>query len=162
MSPPPGALFTNLAPTAIVLASYFCFVDVILISQCTYYNTKNARLRRARHRRPSHGESSATETEHSPLLGHARSASATRRGEPDRDAPKTPAAAETAERRAWLNNALALLAVWVVGGLGWFVSYKFGAWDVDVPAGAPPAPEEEPTYRIGSVLGYISAAFYLW
>lgn len=159
---PPGALFTNLAPTAIVLASYFCLVDVVLISQCTYYNTKNARLRRAR-RRPSHGESSATETEHSPLLaGRPRSASAGRRGEPDRDAPKTPTGGETSEGRAWLNNALALLAVWVVGGLGWFVSYKFGAWDVDVPAGAPPAPEEEPTHRIGTVLGYISAAFYLW
>lgn len=64
--------------------------------------------------------------------------------------------------RAWLSNVLALLAVWVVGGLGWFVSYKFGAWDVDVPPGAPPPPEEEPTYQIGSVLGYISAVFYLW
>lgn len=137
---------------------------MILITQCSYYNAKNARLRgRGRgHRRASHGESSATETEHSPLLGRQRSASAGRRGEPDRDAPKTPAGGEASESRAWLNNALALVAVWVVGGLGWFVSYKFGAWDVDAPAGAPPAPDDEPTYKIGSVLGYISAVFYLW
>lgn len=43
-----GALFTNLAPTAIALASYFCIADMVLISQCTYYNTLNAR-RRKRH-----------------------------------------------------------------------------------------------------------------
>lgn len=135
---------------------------MVLISQCTYYNTKNARLRRRGRRRASHGESSATETEHSPLLGRQRSTSAGRRGEPDRDAPKTPAGGEVSEGRAWLNNALALLAVWVVGALGWFVSYKFGAWDVDAPAGAAPAPEEVPTHKIGTVLGYISAAFYLW
>lgn len=44
-----GALWTDLAPTAVALACYFCFADMILIAQCTYYNTLNAR-RRARGR----------------------------------------------------------------------------------------------------------------
>ncbi|AEO65246.1 uncharacterized protein THITE_2112060 [Thermothielavioides terrestris NRRL 8126] len=48
-----GALFTSLAPSTIALASYFCVADLILISQCTYYNTINAR-RREHHRRHHH------------------------------------------------------------------------------------------------------------
>jgi len=43
-----GALFTSLAPSTIALACYFCVADLILISQCTYYNTINARRRAAR------------------------------------------------------------------------------------------------------------------
>lgn len=67
------------------------------------------------------------------------------------------------DSRPWLYNTLALLAVWVVGGLGWFVSYKFGAWDVEVPPSAPPPPPEvQPTHQFGAILGYISAVFYLW
>ncbi|KAL2122209.1 hypothetical protein VTJ04DRAFT_2664 [Mycothermus thermophilus] len=48
-----GALFTSLAPSTIALACYFCVADIILISQCTYYNTINAR-RRARHEQHQH------------------------------------------------------------------------------------------------------------
>lgn len=50
----PGALFTSLAPSTIALASYFCVADLILISQCTYYNTLNARRRRAAAARREH------------------------------------------------------------------------------------------------------------
>ena len=157
-SPKPGALFTNLAPTAIALASYFCLADVILITQCSYYNAKNARSSRRRTRgRVSREE--PDENEHSPLLARQNSV----RDEPEHAAQNKDVAGGGGEdTRAWINNALALLAVWVVGGLGWFVSYKFGAWDVETPPAAPPAPLEEPTYQIGSVLGYISAVFYLW
>ncbi|KAL8386954.1 hypothetical protein RB599_002219 [Gaeumannomyces hyphopodioides] len=38
-----GALATGLAPTAVALATYFCFADLILITQCLYYNALNAR-----------------------------------------------------------------------------------------------------------------------
>ncbi|KAL2269627.1 hypothetical protein VTJ83DRAFT_1811 [Remersonia thermophila] len=48
-----GALFTSLAPSTIALACYFCVADLILITQCTYYNTINAR-RRARHDQHQH------------------------------------------------------------------------------------------------------------
>ncbi|KAH6628420.1 PQ loop repeat-domain-containing protein [Chaetomium tenue] len=49
-----GALFTSLAPSTIALASYFCVADLILIGQCTYYNTLNARRRRAAAARREH------------------------------------------------------------------------------------------------------------
>jgi hypothetical protein len=58
----------------------------------------------------------------------------------------------------WLNNALSLGAVWVVGAAGWFISYKMGAWDVD--SGLPE--QEETTSKIGLALGYFSAVAYLW
>ncbi|KLU82940.1 hypothetical protein MAPG_02007 [Magnaporthiopsis poae ATCC 64411] len=48
--PETGALATGLAPTAVALATYFCFADLILITQCLYYNALNAR-RAARNRR---------------------------------------------------------------------------------------------------------------
>ena len=38
-----GALWAGLVPTVIAIAIYFCFADLILISQCIYYNMKNAR-----------------------------------------------------------------------------------------------------------------------
>lgn len=156
-SPKPGALFTDLAPTAIALASYFCLADLILITQCTYYNAKNARSSRHRSRRRasrSDAVISSDATEQSPLLGSGQGEAA--HGEPN----KAVVGDEVTDSRAWLVNTLALLAVWLVGGLGWFVSYKFGAWDVETPPGGGPTPEK-PTHQIGSVLGYISAVFYL-
>lgn len=147
----PGALFTDLAPTAIALASYFCLADIILITQCSYYNAKNARSSRRRSRRRASREDSVTSpsaTEHSPLLD--------RQGE---EPNKAASGGEAADNRPWLVNTLALLAVWIVGGLGWFVSYKFGAWDVETPGAS--QPPENPTHKIGAVLGYISAVFYL-
>ncbi len=86
----PGALWANLAPTAIALAFYFCIADFVLIAQCLYYNTVNAR-RRARaqnrhRRRHTSTESQRTEdseatavsgaTEDEPLLQRSRSGSA--------------------------------------------------------------------------------------
>ena len=38
-----GAIWAGLVPTVIALAIYFCFADLILISQCLYYNILNAR-----------------------------------------------------------------------------------------------------------------------
>ncbi|SPO03803.1 related to membrane protein [Cephalotrichum gorgonifer] len=166
-----GALFTNLAPTAIALASYFCLADLILITQCSYYNAKNARHRGRR--RTSHGEPGTSER--SPLLVRRRSSSAGLPGsfrrndtheESNIEALRKVVAGEdqTPDTRPWLHNTLALLTVWVVGALGWFVSYKFGAWDSDAgPVTDAPAipPEEEAAWQIGTVLGYISALCYL-
>ena len=132
---------------------------MILITQCSYYNAKNARLSRHRTRRRASREeppAGSGASEHSPLLSRRDSSSAGHRHE----SRKASEGADAVAGRPGLSNALALLAVWLVGGLGWFVSYKFGAWDVEPPA-VPPAPEEEPTYQIGTVLGYTSAVFYL-
>jgi uncharacterized protein with PQ loop repeat len=72
---------------------------------------------------------------------------------------------ETRDSRPWVHNALALLAVYVVGFSGWFVSYKVGAWD-----GANPSPPDadavmtvtkSASESFGLGLGYVSAVCYL-
>ncbi|KAH8662276.1 PQ loop repeat-domain-containing protein [Xylariales sp. PMI_506] len=154
-----GALVTGIAPTATALAAYFCFSDLVLISQCLYYNTINAR--RTRHRT----ESTATDaTEDEPLLRRRRSSTGngvSRR----RDSGLDPISrivtgeAEESDGKVWLRNSLSLLAVYVVGTLGWFVSYQVGAWDGPE---APDAPSAQSAVAIaGMVLGYLSAACYL-
>ncbi|KAK3330498.1 PQ-loop-domain-containing protein [Apodospora peruviana] len=182
-----GALWTSLAPTAIALACYFCFADLVLITQCSYYNTINSR-RRSRHERHSRRQSStATEdtdatavsdsSENEPLLRRARRRSesiglpgshrrhSVRRRESNLD-PLTRIITgedDTPDSNPWLHNTLSLIAVWVVGAAGWFVSYKMGAWDSadglpDVGDGDVAA---EPVAIIGMVLGYFSALCYL-
>ncbi|KAK3365171.1 PQ loop repeat-domain-containing protein [Lasiosphaeria ovina] len=201
-----GATWTNIAPSTVALACYFCFADMILIAQCTYYNNLNARRRSRTQRR--RGSSTATEvtdatavedaeedeheaghghgaaSENDPLInrrsGHhhrRRSESlglpgshrrhSMRRSESNLD-PLTRIITgedDTPDSNPWLHNALSLLAVWVVGGAGWFIGYKMGAWDVadglpdsgagDVPTAA------KPTAVIGLALGYFSAVCYL-
>jgi len=69
---------------------------------------------------------------------------------------------ETPDSKPWLHNTLSLLAVYVIGFAGWFVSYKVGAWESGDP-GTPDAPEEaqSPMELAGLTLGYMSAALYL-
>ena len=63
---------------------------------------------------------------------------------------------------------MSLVAVWVVGIAGWFVSYRMGAWGVGDGGDAGPVPGEdgelmkEPVAVVGMVLGYASAVCYLW
>jgi hypothetical protein len=163
-----GALFTSLAPTAVVLASYFCMADLVLISQCVYYNTINARKRTTR-QNSVHTEVSEDE----PLLNRLRSSSMGLPGsqrhptyhhtesslEPLRKI--VTGEDDTPDSKPWLHNFLSILAVYLVGATGWFVSYKFGAWDQDPPVVG--GPEDAETFQaIGLVLGYVSAVFYLW
>ncbi|KAK0718902.1 PQ loop repeat-domain-containing protein [Apiosordaria backusii] len=193
-----GAFWTSLAPSSIALGAYFCVADLILITQCSYYNTINAR-RRAReqhhhhhhhhhHRRHSHRRPSADSdttavedtpaNEESPLLneprrprsdsqtllpGSHRRHSTHRRRSSNLD-PLTRIITgedDTPDSNPWLHNTLSILAVWIVGGAGWFISYRMGAWDSpDLPSGSEPI-SAEPQAMIGMVLGYISAVCYL-
>ncbi|KAF4457276.1 hypothetical protein F53441_750 [Fusarium austroafricanum] len=160
-----GALFTHLAPTAIALAGYFCIADIVLIGQAVYYNALNARrAEEARSIEPS---------EESPLINRRRSSSFGLPGSQRRHATHTESSMEplrkivtgedeTPDSKPWLHNTLALLAVYVIGFAGWFVSYKVGAWESGEPS-TPDAPEESqtPIELAGLVLGYISAALYL-
>ncbi|EWY88706.1 hypothetical protein FOQG_01517 [Fusarium oxysporum f. sp. raphani 54005] len=165
-----GALFTHLAPTAIALAGYFCIADIVLIGQAVYYNALNARrASRAGERR------SSDPTEESPLINGSRrrSSSFGLPGSQRRHATHTESSMdplrkivtgedETPDSKPWLHNTLSLLAVYVIGFAGWFVSYKVGAWESGDP-GTPDAPEEaqSPMELAGLILGYISAALYL-
>ncbi|KIH94635.1 vacuolar membrane pq loop repeat protein [Sporothrix brasiliensis 5110] len=198
-----GALWTGLAPTAVALAFYFCIADIVLITQCLYYNTKSARrdrlLRQGRTRRRSSstavagqsGDDNVSEEvipeegeegeDDSPLLARRRSSSiglpgshrrySTRRSESSLDPLRRIITGEdeTPDSNPWLHNTLSLVAVWIVGALGYFVSYRMGAWDATDPVGggggdaANPAPsKEDDVYaKIGLALGYCSAVFYL-
>ncbi|KAI1245788.1 hypothetical protein MGN70_012682 [Eutypa lata] len=161
-----GALVTGLAPTATALAGYFCISDIILISQCLYYNTTNARKARQR--------TQSTETdvsEDEPLLRRRRTSSAglpgshrrhsIRHEESGFDSLKRVVTGEddTPDRNPWLHNTLGIIAIWIVGAAGWFVSYRVGAWD------GPDTPEDPSTQSSvaigGMVLGYASALCYL-
>lgn len=164
-----GALFTKLAPTAIALAVYFCIADIVLISQCVYYNNLKARrLSRMEREGPSEAD------EDSPLLARRRSSSVGLPGSHRRHATHTESSLEpirkvltgedeTQDSRPWLHNSLSLLAVYLVGFAGWFVSYKAGAWDEHQPSvPEDPTETEDPLKLIGLILGYISAVCYLW
>ncbi|KAI1292380.1 PQ loop repeat-domain-containing protein [Xylaria venustula] len=157
-----GALVTGLAPTATALAGYFCLSDLILVTQCLYYNIRNARIARQR-RRSSGGTESSEER---PLLRRNSTASTShprrsRREQSNPDAIKRVATGESEPSKTspWLTNSLALLAIHVVGAAGWFISYRVGAWDQ--PDGADAPDPSSPASVSGMVLGYASAICYL-
>ncbi|KAK1997444.1 PQ-loop-domain-containing protein [Colletotrichum falcatum] len=168
-----GALFTHLAPTAVALAMYFCFADLVLIGQCVYYNTKNAR--RAARRRASSAAPEATEDE--PLLRpSARRRSSSAAGLPgshrrqglhessslDPLRKMVTGEDDTPDSNPWLHNALSIVAVYLVGAAGWFLSYQAGAWDSpdDADVGSP-AEAAGTMEKVGLMLGYFSAVCYL-
>ena len=64
-----GSLWARLVPTVIALAVYFCFADAILIGQCVYYNTINAR----KARKESAVSANSEDSENQPLLSRSRS-----------------------------------------------------------------------------------------
>ncbi|KAK5626877.1 hypothetical protein RRF57_002592 [Xylaria bambusicola] len=156
-----GALATGIAPTATALAGYFCISDLILITQCVYYNMRNARAARRRdssdtessEERPLLRRNSTTSTSHARRSHHEQSTS---------DALKRVVSgeAETSKTNSWLGNSLAIFAIYLVGTAGWFISYSVGAWDK--PDGAE-APDSDSKAALGGMLlGYASALCYLW
>ncbi|EFY93064.1 vacuolar membrane PQ loop repeat protein [Metarhizium acridum CQMa 102] len=156
-----GALFTKLAPSAIALAVYFCFLDAILIAQTGYYKAKAAQQRAAAHRAlQDRAYLSAAASEDSPLLGRRRRSSTDLPGslirhDTHRESALEPIRKvvtgqdETVERRPWLNNLLGLAAIYVIGFAGWFISYKAGIWDGDngIPDGGVSDPSTEDDFK---------------
>lgn len=155
-----GALLTHLAPTAIILPSYFCLADLILILQCVYYNTRNRR--RAERLAQSGG---AEPREDSPLLGRQDSESIAANGNGAdatwKDDANEEAEPENGSSGSFVNNLLSLVAVYVIGAAAWFISYKAGAWDTAEPAPDAPDDANNPWEWAGLTLGYISAVCYL-
>ncbi|OAK95804.1 PQ-loop-domain-containing protein [Phaeosphaeriaceae sp. SRC1lsM3a] len=154
-----GAVWAGLVPTVIALAIYFCFADLILISQCVYYNLKNSR----RARKASTRSNDSVEA---PLLGrrdssniglpgsHRRDSQASRR----RRASSLPTIADTeAGGSEWIKNALSIVGVCVVGAAGWAIAWRTGVW-----APQPANQDEGVEIAFGAqVLGYASAICYL-
>lgn len=168
-----GALLTGLAPSAITLNTYFVVADMILISQCAYYNTVNAR-RRSRTERPrvsssSSSPSSDRSSEERPLLQRNRSSSLGLPGSHRRHTTHEPSDLdpirrvvtgedETPDSKPWLHNTLSLIAVYLVGTAGWFVSSRFGS-NSSVPNDNHDGNDTEAHW--GLALGYFSALCYL-
>lgn len=161
-----GASAAGIAPTAILLATYFCFSDVVLISQSLYYKTLQARRARQRTR------STGTDRSDEPLLRRRRTSSVGIPGAQRRNSMRQQESSfgsithlvtgedETPDTNPWLHNSLSLLAVWIIGAVGWFISYKIGAWDrPEVPD--EPTSAETTSAVVGMVLGYVSALCYL-
>ncbi|KAI0458409.1 PQ loop repeat-domain-containing protein [Xylaria acuta] len=159
-----GALVTGLAPTATALAGYFCISDLILITQCIYYNVRNARSARRRRRSSANTEAS----EDRPLLrristsspsSHIQYSTHHEQSNPDAIKRVVTSEDEPTNSSSWLNNTLAILAIYLVGAAGWFISYRVGAWDKPDNADVPDP--NSPTGISGMVLGYASALCYL-
>ncbi|KIW05152.1 uncharacterized protein PV09_03703 [Verruconis gallopava] len=165
-----GAVWAGLVPTVIALAVYFCLADLILISQCVYYNTVNAR----RLRKLSQMTTESGGSVEQPLLQRSSSYESRRRrssiGLPGSHRRRSTASRrrsslaaiveEETGSRAWFKNSMSILLVCVVGAAGWAIAWKTNVWH--------PAPEEtgDPGKGVhtplgAEILGYTSAVCYL-
>lgn len=162
-----GALWAHLVPTVIALAIYFCIADTILIAQCVYYNTLNAREEARRLR-----QASTISEEEQPLLSRrASAASESNIGLPGSHRRKSSAgtplakisedpmeSAGSAGKEA-IKNVLAVLIICGVGALGWFIAYKAKVWEPQ-PEGAVDG-DVRATPLGAEIFGYFSAVCYL-
>lgn len=179
-----GALWAQLVPTVIALAVYFCFADAVLLSQCFYYNTINARRDRDNDRKLSAAPAASGEdgavNEEAPLLGERRtsasieeniglpgsrrrsSATSRRRRSTRSDGEGRDSLAKILEEepnsRAWLKNSLSVLVILIAGAAGWAIAWRAGVWK---PSPAGDSIEDEGTPMGAEILGYISAVCYL-
>lgn len=158
-----GALWAGLVPTVTALAVYFCFADLILISQCLYYNVVNARRKRKLSQMSSGTEGSVEE----PLLARRRRSSIGLPGSHRRSSASayggrsslTSIVEEGSGRRAWIKNTVSIFLVCVAGIAGWAIAWQSGVWkptpELDDQVGGTPSP-------LGAqILGYASAVCYL-
>ncbi|CAA9964328.1 Vacuolar membrane PQ loop repeat protein [Pyrenophora teres f. maculata] len=156
-----GALWAGLVPTVIALAIYFCFADLVLISQCVYYNTKNSRRERKASTR-------STESVEAPLLGRRDSSNIGLPGSHRRDsiasrkrrASSLPAIPhDEGGASEWVKNTASIVGVCLVGAAGWAIAWKTGVW---VPQPTHGDAGESSDSPLGAqILGYASAVCYL-
>ncbi|TVY41109.1 putative vacuolar amino acid transporter [Lachnellula subtilissima] len=158
-----GAIWADLVPTVIALAIYFCIADLVLISQCLYYNHINAQRRQ-----------SSVISEHEPLLtrrrssdtiglpgSHRRRSSARSGTSQHSESPLSKILEENEEGTGnqWVKNSLSVLGVIVVGTAGWAIAWQAGVWKPSpLDAGLERATE---TALGAKILGYTSAVCYL-
>ncbi|KAE9962591.1 hypothetical protein BLS_000136 [Venturia inaequalis] len=160
-----GALWAGLVPTVTALAFYFCFADLVLISQCLYYNITNARRDRKLSYMSSGTEGSAEE----PLLSRRRTSSIGLPGSHRQSSASAQSrrrrsslaaiVEEGAGRKAWIKNTVSIFLVCLAGTAGWAIAWQSGVWkpqpELDDQVGGTPSP-------VGAqILGYASAVCYL-
>lgn len=144
-----------MVPTVIALAIYFCIADVILISQCVYYNTLTARQR-----------SITASTENEPLLRRRSSSmglpgSNRRQSELHEEDTLSKILEEGDEGgSALMKNSLSVVLVVLAGAAGWAIAWRSGVWTPTPEAGEGEVGGQ--AVAVGaSVLGYFSAVCYL-
>ncbi|KAK2763877.1 hypothetical protein FQN54_009495 [Arachnomyces sp. PD_36] len=166
-----GSLFAHLVPVVVTIAVYFCIADGALITQCIYYNVKNARRAR-RHSLMDHDTDIPEPT--TPLLGRRASDELERRRArrmssnslARRTSHRSSVAGdslikileETESNRLWVKNLLAMIAICAVGAGGWAIAWQSGVWK-PTPVSGPGSGANDSAP--GQVLGYISAIAYL-
>ena len=126
-------------------------------------------------RRTEEAQEATDADEEAPLLSRERSGSFTIPGSVDRrysglserrrrssarDEPLAKVLEETDESgaRLWIKNVLSIIAICVVGAVGWGIAYGTGAWK---PAPLASGVEEAKMATGAQVLGYASAVLYL-
>ena len=139
----------------------------MLITQCVYYNLKNARKARkasldAGVTEPLLGDTRTT-TENLGLPGsRRRSSAATRESLRRRRSTENGTLAKILEEdstsRELVKNVVSVLVICAVGAAGWAIAWQSGAWK--------PTPEKQdgegqPMPVGAEVLGYFSAVCYL-
>lgn len=181
-----GALWAGLVPVIIAIAIYFCIADGVLIGQCLYYGIRNKRREAKRMLRESSVSEAdlqqrEEDREEEPLLSRQRTGSYTipgsmerrssglsarsrRRSSPAAQQARNEVLAKILEEsdengvRLWFKNILSVLAIIVVGAVGWGIAYGTGAWK---PTPMEKDIEVEEMAAGAQVLGYASAVAYL-
>jgi hypothetical protein len=115
-----GAIWTDLVPTVIALAVYFCIADFVLISQFFYYNNINAHAQR-------HQSVASATFEEEPLLARRRSSdtiglpgshrrrSFARSGHRRDSLSNILQEDDSPNNNPWLRNTISILALIVAG-----------------------------------------------
>jgi len=132
-----------------MLGCYFCAADVVLLTQTIYYNRFN---RVEEHTGPNNP--------YEPLLSNHRRRSSVlsrnRRQSAARSDFLSTLLRKNSPTAVFVRNAISVLAVCIMGGVGWFIAWKTGAWTL------PESEENNSDTPVGAaVLGYASAVLYL-
>lgn len=156
-----GSLWAGLVPTVTALAIYFCFADLILISQCLYYNFKNTQKSRRRSTRQDGVEQPLLGRRDSSNLGlpgsHRRKSSAASRRRRASSLPSIVEDSSEFEMKAWMKNSLSIIGVCIVGTAGWAIAWSTGVWQP-----TPLNDGSDTEIALGAqILGYVSAVCYL-
>jgi len=168
-----GALGARLVPVVIAIGVYFCIADGVLISQCLYYNVKNAR-KVARRCASSISQDSELLDPTTPLLsrrmsenlglpGSRRGSSASQRRPGSRRSNRIKDSLaeiieETEPGKPWIKNMLSILGICAIGTAGWAIAWQSGVWQ-PTPIAKPGTSGDTPGWA--QALGYISAVCYL-
>jgi hypothetical protein len=170
-----GAIWAGLVPTVIALAIYFCFADLVLITQCLYYDLIN---KSKTDRRASTVSDNGAEASEEPLLnrrnnenlglpGSRRRSSASHHrrssyGSTLRREQDALAGFSEEEKQpilgAWIKNTLSVLLIGAAGTAGWAIAFKTGTWSPT------PIDSNDDTMEVAlgaQLLGYLSALCYL-